>query len=47
MSGKFSTVKGYGKNKRKRVFHGYKTGQHTELPVSDDLFFREVDIREK
>ena len=47
MSGKFATVKGYGKKKRKRVFHGYKTGQHTELQVSDDLFCKEVDIREK
>ena len=47
MSGKFATVKGYGKKKRKRVFHGYKTAQHTELQVSDDLFCKEVDIREK
>ena len=40
-------MKGYGEKKRKRVFHGYKTGQHTELQVSDDLFFKEVDIPEK
>ena len=33
--------------KRKRVFHGGKTGENTEFQVRDDLFYKEMDVKEK
>ena len=33
--------------KRKRVFHGGKTGENTEFQVRDDFIYKEIDVKEK